>query len=72
MVRALRYSRVVEFLLRVLPGLFGAAIEVLELFKKQRSTVEVVTAFVIERREKMGLGEKVAEARTHLQLKCGR
>lgn len=50
--------RVVGSLRQVLPNLFGAAIEMLELFKKRRTTVEVVTASVTRDAKKWGLGKR--------------
>lgn len=50
--------RVVGSLRQVLPNLFGAAIEMLELFKKRRTTVEVVTASKTRDAKNWGLGKR--------------
>lgn len=56
--RAFWYARCAIQSHRVLLNLFGAAIEMLELFKKRRTTVEVVTASATRDAKKWGLGKR--------------
>lgn len=76
--RAFWYARCAIQSHRVLPNLFGAAIEMLELFKKRRTTVGVVTASATRDAKKNGAWGKGGGS-MRLQLKlwqvvcwCGR